>query len=90
MKGGKISLHVGSPEGKEIAVFEVPKTEPTSYTLKNTEVEVNELGYVDVTAELNKRVSGNNNLYVVFHDADLRIDSLTWSKQGKDLSEINK
>lgn len=90
VKGGKISLHVGSPEGKEIAVFEVPKTEPTSYTLKNTEVEVNELGYVDVTAELNKRVSGNNNLYVVFHDADLRIDSLTWSKQGKDLSEINK
>ncbi len=78
-KEGKISLHIGSPKGKAIAVLNVPKTSPTSYTIKKTEVEVNELGYVDVTADLTKRVSGNHDLYVVFHEADLRIDSLTWS-----------
>lgn len=82
VKGGKISLHAGSPESEAIAVLDVPKTDPTSYQIENTEVEVNELGYVDVTADLTKRATGVNDLYVVFHDADLRIDSLTWSKPG--------
>ncbi|WP_183041057.1 glycoside hydrolase family 3 protein [Salipaludibacillus neizhouensis] len=97
VKGGQISLHAGSPDSEAIAVIDVPVTGPVTYTAKNTEVEVNELGYEEVSGELIRKISGVHDLYVVFNEADLRIDSLSWTdasekkdKEGKGKKPGNK
>ncbi|MFA9457976.1 glycoside hydrolase family 3 C-terminal domain-containing protein [Halalkalibacter sp. AB-rgal2] len=79
VNSGSITLHAGSQNGEEIARMDVPMTDPVSYTAENTEVEVVELGYVDVTSDVSESISGIHDLYVVFHEADLRIDSLSWT-----------
>ncbi|MGJ9382980.1 glycoside hydrolase family 3 C-terminal domain-containing protein [Salipaludibacillus sp. CF4.18] len=84
VKGGQISLHAGSPDSEAIALIDVPVTAPVTYTAKNTEVEVNELGYEDVTGDLIKEISGVHDLYVVFNEADLRIDSLSWTDASEE------
>lgn len=83
VNSGQITLHVDSPDSEPIAVIDVPETGPTSYVIPNTEVNVKELEYADVTVDLSKHVTGTHNLYVVFNDADLRIDSLTWLTDEK-------
>ncbi|GAE36002.1 glycoside hydrolase family 3 C-terminal domain-containing protein [Halalkalibacter akibai] len=82
VKSGQISLHLGSPDSKPIAEINVPVTGPNSYTVDHTNVTVNELGYVDVTTKLTGNTQETKDLYVVFHEADLRIDSLTFTKPG--------
>ncbi|MFC4321438.1 glycoside hydrolase family 3 protein [Litchfieldia salsa] len=77
VNSGQITLHIGSPDSEPFATIDVPVTDKVTYTAKNTEVQVNELGYVDVAAELTKKVKGTHDVYVVFKKADLRIDSLT-------------
>jgi len=77
--GGTITLHVDSPHNEPIATIAVPETEPVSYTIDNAGVQVTELGYTDVTVDLSDtNVTGIHDLYVVFKEADLRIDSLSF------------
>lgn len=75
-QGGTITLHAGSPESEAIATIHVPVTERVTYTIDQTEVSVTELGYTEVDAPLVKRLNGVYDLYVVFHQSDLRIDRL--------------
>jgi len=78
--GGVITLHAGSPQSAPIAVIDVPTTAPTSYKIDNANVQVQELGYSEVTAELStSNLSGVHDLYVVFKAPDLRIDSLAFA-----------
>jgi beta-glucosidase len=78
-EGGKITLHAGSVDNQPFAEIDVPKTNKNTYTIENAGVMVNELGYVNVTAELkNSLPKGQNTIYIVFHAPDLRIDSLTF------------
>jgi beta-glucosidase len=83
VNSGQISLHVGSPDSEPIAVIDVPKTGATSYTIPNTQVETTEVKYVDAISKLKKDLSGTHDLYVVFNDADLRIDSISFDKGNK-------
>jgi len=77
--GGKITLHSGSVTSEPFAEFEVPKTGKNSYTIENAGVPVNELGYTDVTVDLEGKLpKGPNTVYVVFHSPDLRIDRLSF------------
>lgn len=80
--GGKITLHVGSPNSEAIATIQVPVTGPVTYTLDKTEVSVTELDYTKSTAPLVKRLSGVHDLYIVFHQPDLRIDSLKFETEA--------
>lgn len=77
--GGTITLHTASPYNEPIAIVEVPETEAVSYTIENAGVTVKELGFTNVTVPLeHTSMTGAQNLYVVFHSADLRIDSLSF------------
>lgn len=77
--GGMITLHADSPDSMPLATLGVPVTGPKSYTIANAGVLVNELGYQDVTVDLSQAApNGNHDLYVVFHEPDLRIDSLSF------------
>ncbi len=80
VESGSISLRVGSPDGQEVAVIDVSITESVTYVANNTEVEVTELGYEDVTENLLSELKGVHDLYLVFDKEDLRIDSLSWDK----------
>ncbi|MDT8860168.1 glycoside hydrolase family 3 C-terminal domain-containing protein [Alkalihalobacillus sp. MEB130] len=77
--GGKITIHADSVDSQPFAEIEVPKTEKKTYTIENAGVTVNELGYTDVTVDLGSNIPrGQGTIYVVFHEPDLRIDSLTF------------
>jgi beta-glucosidase-like glycosyl hydrolase len=84
--GGFITLCADSPTAAPFAYIEVPQTEVNTYVAANTVstdfpdgVTVNELGYVDVTANVIGSLSGIHDVYVVFKAADLRIDSLLFA-----------
>jgi beta-glucosidase-like glycosyl hydrolase len=84
--GGFITLCADSPTAAPFAYIEVPQTEVNTYVAANTVstdfpdgVTVNELGYVDVTANVIGSLSGIHDVYVVFKAADLRIDSLLFT-----------
>jgi beta-glucosidase-like glycosyl hydrolase len=82
--GGKITLHAGSVNSQPFAEINVPKTEKKTYDIENAGVTVNELGYKDVTVELGKNApKGQTTIYVVFHEPDLRIDSLSFGAGKK-------
>ncbi|WML27297.1 glycoside hydrolase family 3 C-terminal domain-containing protein [Neobacillus sp. OS1-33] len=77
--GGKITLHADSVDSAPYAVINVPKTEKNTYSIDNAGVQVNELGYTNVTVDLGKNApKGQHTLYVVFESPDLRIDSLAF------------
>jgi len=77
--GGKITLHLDSPDSAPIATIDVPTTGMRTYTVNHTNVTVKELGYTDVAADLSDaKLAGQHTLYVVFHAPDLRIDSLAF------------
>lgn len=56
-------------------------TEPVEYQIPNIgneankypEMKVRELGYVEVTGEFVKTVSGTHDLYLVFRNPDIRV-----------------
>ncbi|WP_405141620.1 glycoside hydrolase family 3 C-terminal domain-containing protein [Paenibacillus sp. FSL H7-0942] len=79
VQGGTISLHADALDTAPLAVWNVPVTEPISYKISNANVTVKELGYVDVDADISAAVSGVHDLYLVFHESDLRIDSLSFT-----------
>lgn len=77
--GGKITLHADSVDSAPYAVINVPKTGKNTYLIDNAGVQVNELGYTNVTVDLGKNApKGQHTLYVVFESPDLRIDSLAF------------
>jgi hypothetical protein len=77
--GGKITLHADSTNSAPIAEFNVPATGKKTYTIENAGVSVSELGFTEVTADLKGTLpKGPHTLYVVFHEPDLRIDSLSF------------
>lgn len=79
VRGGTISLHADSPDSKALAEWNVPITEPVTYTMSNANVTVKELGYVDVEADVSTMISGVHDLYLVFHEPDLRIDTVSFT-----------
>lgn len=82
--GGKITLHAGSVTSEPFAEINVPKTEKKTYDIENAGITVNELGYMDVTVELGENApKGQDTIYVVFHEPDLRIDSLSFGAGKK-------
>lgn len=85
--GGKITLHADTPESEPIATIDVPVTGPVTYTIDHTEIEVTELGYVHVQAQLTKKLTGVHDVYVVFHAPDLRIDSLAFERKAANASK---
>ncbi|NUU74338.1 glycoside hydrolase family 3 C-terminal domain-containing protein [Paenibacillus xylanilyticus] len=78
-QGGTISLHADTLDSSPLAVWNVPVTDPVSYKISNANVTVKELGYVDVEADISAAVSGVHDLYLVFHEPDLRIDGLSFT-----------
>ncbi len=78
--GGVITLHADSPSNAPFAVIDVPKTQVNAYKISNAAVQVQELGYTEVEADLsNTSLTGVHDLYVVFKAPDLRIDSLAFT-----------
>ncbi|MFC0560556.1 glycoside hydrolase family 3 protein [Halalkalibacter alkalisediminis] len=89
--GGKITLHADSVDNKPFAEIEVPKTDKNTYTIENAGVTVNELGYTDVTVDLGNNIPrGHGIVYVVFHDPDVRIDSLTFKNASTNKGNSNQ
>lgn len=77
--GGTITLHADLPDSKPLATWNVPVTEAVSYKISNANVNVKELGYAEVEADIAASVSGLHDLYLVFHQPDLRIDALAFT-----------
>lgn len=72
-----IELRVDSPDGEKIAEFIYSPTDPITYTVDSVEpYEVTELGYEDVSSNLLADVSGVHDVYVVFKNAEARINTL--------------
>ena len=72
-----IELRVDSPDGEKIAEFIYSPTDPVTYTVDSVEpYEVTELGYEDVSSDLLADVSGVHDVYVVFKNAEARINTL--------------
>lgn len=88
-KGGTISLHADKPDSVPLAVWNVPVTEPVSYKISNANVSVKELGYAEVEAEISSALSGVHDLYVVFHEPDLRIDGLSFTVKDTEVNPGN-
>lgn len=88
-KGGTISLHADKPDSVPLAVWNVPVTEPVSYKISNANVSVKELGYAEVEAEISSNLSGVHDLYVVFHEPDLRIDGLSFTLKDTEVNPGN-
>jgi len=80
--GGTITLHADSIDSAPIAVIPVPSTGMKTYAIDSAGVTVKELGYTDVTVDLeSSKLTGQHTLYVVFHAPDLRIDGLSFDKK---------
>ncbi len=74
--GGSITLRAGSPSNEPFATIPVPVTNPVSYTMPNTNLIVNELGYTAVEVDVTQAPVGSQTVYVVFDAPDLRIDRI--------------
>ncbi|WP_123043741.1 glycoside hydrolase family 3 C-terminal domain-containing protein [Cohnella candidum] len=88
--GGNITLRADSPGGAPFASFAVPVTGKTTYTMPTAaDQTVNELGYIDVEADVSQTPSGLHTVYVVFDAPDLRIDSLKASQTENVLTIVS-
>jgi beta-glucosidase len=74
---GDIQIRLDSPTGPVLAVAQVPKTSPRTYNLKDSDVSVTELGYVNVDANITTKVSGIRDIYIVFGAPELRVATLS-------------
>jgi beta-glucosidase len=74
---GDIQIRLDSPTGPLLAVAQVPITSPVTYNLKDSDVGVTELGYVNVDANIKTKVSGNRDIFIVFGAPDLRVATLS-------------
>ena len=79
----KIYVKEGSPAGRTLATLSFGSTTPINYIIANTTsaggIVVNELGYIEVAANLNMAVNGVTDLFLVFGNPDIRVDSLQLS-----------
>ncbi|MEH7155817.1 glycoside hydrolase family 3 C-terminal domain-containing protein [Neobacillus drentensis] len=77
--GGKITLHADSVDSASFAEIDVPTTGKNTYTINNAGVQVNELGYKNVSIDLGENTpKGQHTIYIVFEAPDLRIDNLAF------------
>ncbi|QMV43973.1 glycoside hydrolase family 3 protein [Cohnella cholangitidis] len=76
--GGTFSLHADSPDHEAFATISVPSTEKVTQPITLGTI-VQELGYLDVTSKFNMDLSGIHDIYVVFHEQDIRVDNLAFS-----------
>jgi beta-glucosidase len=78
---GTISLHANNMNTEPFATINVPVTEKVTTNIQGGTGTMNELGYVYVDVDIiSARPSSVHDVYVVFGDADLRIDSITFEK----------
>jgi beta-glucosidase len=79
--GGTISLYLDSiSSGDPIATIDVPVTSSVTVDADGIGMTANELGYEDVTVDLdNTSITGSHDIYIVFNAPDLRIDSLNFT-----------
>lgn len=72
-----IELRIDSPDGAKIGEVYYAPTNPVTYTVDAvTDYEVTELGYTDVSFDNLADVDGVHDLYVVFKNAEARINTL--------------
>ncbi|WNS40810.1 glycoside hydrolase family 3 C-terminal domain-containing protein [Paenibacillus sp. MMS20-IR301] len=71
-----IELRADSPTGKRLAVMTFEQTEPETRDVPGSSFKVIELGYKVITEELLAASSGTHDLYLVFKNADMRVDSI--------------
>lgn len=75
-----VELRLGSPTGKRIASFTVSNTGESAYSIPGAvpegDIPVRELAFENVAAKVTQKVSGIQDLYVVFTGKDVRIRDL--------------
>ncbi|MHA6480382.1 glycoside hydrolase family 3 C-terminal domain-containing protein [Paenibacillus sp. strain BS8-2] len=74
--GGTITLHADSLASEPFATLEVPVTQVTPYTMRNTAQTVNELGFVEIEGDVAQAPAGSRTIYLKFSGPDIRVDSI--------------
>ncbi|WP_239618109.1 glycoside hydrolase family 3 protein [Cohnella mopanensis] len=72
---GTIELRAGSPSGTLLGTASFGSTSPVSYGIGGGQT-VQELGFKAVTVPLKSAKKGNQNLFLVFREGDVRVDSI--------------
>ncbi|HHV99792.1 MAG TPA: carbohydrate-binding protein [Clostridiaceae bacterium] len=72
-----IEIRVDSPDGTLLATATVGEAPPLAIRdVPGCDYQVTEVDYKDVTVDLNTTVEGIHDIYIVFKDANIRIDSI--------------
>ncbi|WP_168735566.1 glycoside hydrolase family 3 C-terminal domain-containing protein [Cohnella fermenti] len=71
-----VEVRADSPTGTRLAVLTFDATEAATRDVPGSDFEVVELDYANVEENLLASVSGTHNLYLVFKNADVRVDSI--------------
>lgn len=95
---GTIELRADSPKGDLLGTIDFTKTAPKKYTVATTgenpdaaqEMTVQELGYKTIQTDLEKKLTGVHDVYVVFKTADARIDTVQFVKKAQTATETIK
>lgn len=72
---GSVEVHAGSPSGTLLGTVAFGQTSPVSYGIGGGQT-ANELGYTEVTADLAAKAKGVQNLFLVFREGNVRVDSI--------------
>lgn len=92
-----IELHADSADGPLIGTIGFHITPVNSYTAPETgenpdaaqDLPVRELGYEEVTVPLETGLTGIHDIYVVFRDADARIDTLQFVRETEERADTS-
>ncbi|MEK3752023.1 glycoside hydrolase family 3 C-terminal domain-containing protein [Paenibacillus sp. FSL E2-8871] len=71
-----VEVRADSPTGTRLAVVTFDATVPAVREVPGSTFKVTELDYTDVTGELLTTLSGTHDLYLVFKNPDIRVDSI--------------
>lgn len=76
-EASNIEIYADSMEGDPLCSFTFGATEPVTYYLDADQtIEVTELSYVSITENLSMSVDSVDDLYVLFKDGNIRVDSI--------------